>query len=259
MKGRVLIIAGSDSGGGAGMQGDCKTVSALGSYAATAITAVTAQNTLGVSGVHAVPPAMVAAQITAVLEDIGADAIKTGMLFDADIIKAVAGALQNIKAPLIIDPVMLSKSGAVLLHDRAIVALKDMLFPIACLLTPNIPEAEKILGTHLDGVGAMKHAAEKLATLGPKAVLLKGGHGSGDVIIDVLFDGHGCHVWESPRIKTRHTHGTGCALASAIATLIAQGFPLKEAVANARAYLRGAIEHTPQLGAGHGPLNHFWM
>lgn len=261
MKGCVLIIAGSDSGGGAGIQGDLKTVAALGGYGATAITAITAQNTLGVTDIHPIPHEVVAAQMHAVLDDIGVGALKTGMLHDARMIETVAAVMDE-KAkniPRVIDPVMIAKSGAPLLFKEAVEALKAILLPRADVLTPNLPEAEALLGTSIYGLDVMREAAVALGALGPKAVLLKGGHGTGNVLHDVLWDGHVCHVFESVRLHTSHTHGTGCTLASAIATSLAQGFPLYDAVRRARSYVFGAIQNAPGYGKGHGPLNHGWM
>lgn len=256
MKGRILIIAGSDSGGGAGIQGDIKTVSALGGYAMTAITAITVQNTMAVSDVHAVPPHIIEAQMRVVLDDIGADAIKTGMLHDKDVIEIIAKVLNEKKSiPAVIDPVMISKSGNALLQANAIDALKTKLLPLATLITPNIPEAEALLGKPISD---MKDAARALGTFGSKAVLLKGGHAHGDVITDILWDGNAITEWQSPRLNSKHTHGTGCTLASAIAVSLGQGMPLKESITRARDYVMGAIKHAPGYGHGHGPLNHSW-
>lgn len=258
MRGRVLCIAGSDSGGGAGIQADIKAVSAMGGYAASAITALTAQNTLGVHGVLPVPPDFVAAQIDAVLRDIGADAIKTGMLHDAGVISAVADCLAaHGEIPLVVDPVMLAKGGARLLDPDAIGALRARLFVRARLITPNLPEAEALLGMAIGERAAMITAARALAAQSGAAVLLKGGHLPGESVIDVLIENGALHEFASPRIAGRHTHGTGCTLASAIAALLAQGSPLPDAVSRARAYVQAAIAQAPGLGAGHGPLNHF--
>ena len=258
MLGRVLIIAGSDSGGGAGIQADIKAVTCLGGFAATSVTALTAQNTLGVSAIHEVPPAFVRAQMEAVLTDIGADCIKTGMLASAAIIEAVAEALADLApdVPLVLDPVMVAKGGAALLADSAAGALIARLLPRARLLTPNIPEAEVLLGRRIAGVEDMEAAAHDLLALGPRAVLLKGGHLEGDDLVDVLAEGDQIRHYSGRRIATRSTHGTGCTLASSIAAGLAQGMGLDEAVARARAYLVRAIETAPGLGKGHGPLNH---
>lgn len=257
MKGRVLIVAGSDSGGGAGIQADIKTVAALGGYAATAITALTAQNTLGVFGVLPIPAAFVVQQIQVVLDDLGADAIKTGMLHDAGVIDAVATALDAAvrTIPLVVDPVMIAKGGAALLDATALDSLRRLL-PRAALLTPNIPEAEALLDRGIVGVDAMVTAAKDLLATGARAVLLKGGHGEGAIVTDILVSGDSVDHFAAARIDSRHTHGTGCTLASAIATGLAQGMPLKPAVARARAYVLEAIRTAPGFGAGHGPLNH---
>lgn len=256
---RVLIIAGSDSGGGAGIQADIKTVTALGGYAATAITALTAQNTLGVHGVQAVPPAFIRRQIAVVLGDIGADAIKTGMLYSAAVIEAVFAALKSHgkSIPLIVDPVMIAKGGASLLDKSAVETMKKRLIPRAALITPNLPEAEALTGKVIHGVDDMRRAAQALLALGCGAVLLKGGHGEGKVITDLLAERGGkITLFRGQRIETRHTHGTGCTLASAIATGLAQGLALRDAVARARVYVRKAIRLAPGIGKGHGPLNH---
>ncbi len=258
MQGRVLIVAGSDSGGGAGVQADIKAVTALNGFAATAITALTAQNTLGVHGVEPVPVDFIKAQMVAVLDDIGADCIKTGMLHDAPVIEAVAETLaaHGGDVPLVLDPVMVAKGGARLLDQDAVAALKSLLLPGATLATPNIPEAEVLLDIAIEGAGDMEGAARALLDLGPGAVLLKGGHLDGDAVVDVLASPDGVRRFEESRIMSRHTHGTGCTLASAIATGLAQGMALTPAVTRARAYVRKAIATAPGFGAGHGPLNH---
>jgi hydroxymethylpyrimidine/phosphomethylpyrimidine kinase len=255
----VLIIAGSDSGGGAGIQADIKTVTALGGYAATAVTAVTVQNTLGVSAVHAIPPDLVAAQARAVLDDIGADAIKTGMLGDVRTVEAVAEVLDAVpRIPAVIDPVMVAKGGAALLQDRAVAALKARLVPRAALLTPNAPEAEALTGIAVASLDDQRRAGEALLAAGAKAVLMKGGHVAGARVVDLLLTPAGETAFEAERIETRHTHGTGCTLASACAAGLAQGLPLADAVARAWAYVQEAIVRAPGLGAGHGPLDHGW-
>ncbi len=256
--GRVLVVAGSDSGGGAGIQGDIKTITALGGYAATAITALTAQNTHGVFGIHEVPPAFIIQQMRLVLEDIGADCIKTGMLHNAAVIHAVADVLADYpQIPLVLDPVMVAKGGAPLLQHEALTALKERLIPRALLLTPNIPEAELLAQVSLQEM-SQENLAISLLRLGSQAVLLKGGHSDDIDIHDILSISQPAQtrVFTSSRLETRHTHGTGCALASAIATGIAQGFNLNDAVVRARAYVYEAIRTAPELGAGHGPLNH---
>jgi hydroxymethylpyrimidine/phosphomethylpyrimidine kinase len=258
MNGRVLIIAGSDSGGGAGIQADIKTVTMLDAFAATAVTALTAQNTLGVFGVLAIAPEFIRRQIEVVLDDIGADAVKTGMLHDAGVIEAVAEVLgeRASSIPLVVDPVMVAKGGAPLIEPGAIEALTHLLVPQAAILTPNLPEAEILLGRPIDSLAAMQSAAEQLLGLGCRAVLLKGGHLAGDTVYDVLATAAGLRVWESPRIDSRHTHGTGCTLASAIAAGLAQGLGVDAAVERAREYVRRAILSAPGLGRGHGPLDH---
>ncbi len=256
--GRVLIVAGSDSGGGAGIQADTKAVMALGGYAATAITALTAQNTLGVHGVMPVPPDFVRLQMSVVLDDIGADAIKTGMLGSAEVVQAVAATLRQQAAgvPLVVDPVMVAKGGARLLDDAAVRAMRQDLLPLATLVTPNVPEAEALTGLTIHDYATARHAAQALLDLGAPAVLLKGGHLSGAVVQDLLATSAGIEVIETPRIDTRHTHGTGCTLASAIATGLAQGMSLSEAVRRGTAYVHAAIVAAPGFGAGHGPLGH---
>ena len=254
---RILVIAGSDSGGGAGIQADIKTISALGGFATTAITAITAQNTLGVQAVEPVSPSMIAAQINSVLSDIGTDAIKTGMLFSSEIIEAILPSLSNCPVPLVLDPVMVAKGGAPLLQAEAVQKLKDQLFPHAALITPNIPEAEFLTGQKIASQADMIHAASQFTKWGGKAVLIKGGHGAGDMIQDLLWV-EGKALWfENPRILSNHTHGTGCTLASAIACFLAQGIELSNAVEKAIAYVRQAITHAPGFGAGAGPLWHF--
>jgi hydroxymethylpyrimidine/phosphomethylpyrimidine kinase len=257
MNGRVLIVAGSDSSGGAGVQADIKTVTALGGYAATAITALTVQNTLGVFATMPVDALFVRQQIEAVLGDIGADCIKTGMLADAEIIAAVADALAAVpRIPLVVDPVLRSTSGTPLLDAAAIGVLKERLIARAAVLTPNLPEAEALLGRTIADTAAMEAAARSLRALGAATVVLKGGHGRGDRVRDVVVEGDRRYVLESPRVKTRHTHGTGCTLASAIATGIAQGIPTRAAIERAHAYVQHAIRTAPGLGQGRGPLNH---
>jgi hydroxymethylpyrimidine/phosphomethylpyrimidine kinase len=274
--GRVLIIAGSDSGGGAGIQGDLKTVQALGGYGMTAITALTAQNTLGVSDIFPVPPSFIAEQIRMCLDDIGADAIKTGMLHSAEVIEAVAREVvsgesfvvrkkaeyllttpdSRLTTPLIVDPVMVAKGGAPLLQEAALSALKTLLIPLAAIITPNLPEAELLLGRPITAEG-MEDAALELLELGASAVLLKGGHGAGEILTDILVTRHAPPITlTAPRIATRHTHGTGCSFASAIAVGIAQKLTLPHAVRRAHAYVQAAIARAPGLGQGHGPLGH---
>jgi len=256
---RILIIAGSDSGGGAGIQADIKTVTALGGYAATALTALTAQNTRGVLGVVGVDPEFVALQIDAVLGDIGADAIKTGMLWSAPIVEAVAEACAQ-KArhvPLIVDPVMVAKGGAPLLEPDAREAVINRLLPRAALVTPNLPEAELLCGFAIESSDDFARAADRLLARGAAAVLIKGGHLPGKNVIDLLRTADGFERrYESPRLHTRATHGTGCTLASAIAVGVGEGLTLEHAVERARSYLLEAMRTAPGLGAGHAPLNH---
>ncbi len=252
---RVLIAAGSDSGGGAGIQADIKTVTALGAYAATAITALTAQDTTGVHAIHPVPPDFIASQLACVLGDIGADAIKTGMLGHSATIDAIADAIPA-GIPFVLDPVMVAKGGARLLPEAAIAALIARLIPLATLLTPNIPEAELLTGRPIPDLAAMHQACRQLLRLGVPAILLKGGHLAGDHAIDLLATADSTVEMSSPRIDTRHTHGTGCTLASAIATGLAQHMKLEPAIRRARAYVHAAIRAAPGFGRGHGPLNH---
>jgi len=255
---RILVIAGSDPSGGAGIQADLKTAQAFGVYAQTAITAVTVQNTLGVTGNHMVPPAIVRGQIIACLSDIGADAIKTGMLGDAEMVETVAATLAEYAPdiPLVVDPVMVAKGGSPLLDASAVSALKKKLLPLASLVTPNLPEAEVLTGIYPGSEHRVRNAAMVLKLTGVNAVLFKGGHGEGAVVRDVLWRGDDFTPFESPRIDTRHTHGTGCTLATAIACGLAQGLELPGAVGRAIAYVQDAIRTAPGLGQGHGPLNH---
>jgi hydroxymethylpyrimidine/phosphomethylpyrimidine kinase len=254
---RVLVIAGSDSGGGAGIQGDIKTISALGGYAATAITAITVQNTTGVSRSHAVPPEIVADQINAVLNDIGADAIKTGMLVSAAVVRAVADTLRNYaKIRLVVDTVMTAKGGTALLDEKGVDALQTFLFPMAALITPNIPEAERLTGRSIANPEDMVAAAEQLQRSGARAVLVKGGHLGCDTVTDILVDESGVYRFSAARLANRSTHGTGCALASAIATGLAEGMSLYSAVEMAREFVRGAIASGLGFGRGIGPINH---
>ena len=258
MKGRVLIIAGSDSGGGAGIQADIKTVTALEGFAMTAITALTAQNTLGVQDIFPVPAVFVARQMISVLDDLGADAIKTGMLPSADVIMAVSDVLGRYPVlSCVVDPVMVASSGASLMGDDAAGALMERLVPCASVLTPNIPEAEVLTGLKIDSVPAMIKAGQWLQRRGAAAVLVKGGHMPGPRLTDVLVTHDAVRLFENGRIETCATHGTGCSLASAVATGLAQGFSLEEAVARARCFVRLAITRAIRLGSGpSGPMNH---
>jgi hydroxymethylpyrimidine/phosphomethylpyrimidine kinase len=259
-KGRVLIIAGSDSSGGAGIQADIKTVTALGGYAATAITALTIQNTLGVSGVVATPNKVVRAQMEAVLKDIGADALKTGMLGDKALVEMLAEAFADLapKIPRVIDPVMVATSGDVLLPKEAVDAVRKLIVPGAAVVTPNAPEAEVLTGKAVETIDGQRRAAEKLLEMGAEAALVKGAHVPGDVIVDVLATQQGEHFFEGPRIETKATHGTGCTLASGVAAGLARGLVLKDAMALSRAYLVEAIRRAPGLGQGNGPVDHGW-
>jgi hydroxymethylpyrimidine/phosphomethylpyrimidine kinase len=259
MKGRVLIVAGSDSGGGAGIQADIKAVTALGGFAMTAITALTAQNTLGVHGVHPVPPDFVAQQMRVVLEDIGADVVKTGMLNTPAVIEAIVAVLdEHPGIPLVVDPVMVAKGGDRLLQEEARHALEKQLISRAAVITPNLPEAEVLTGRTLRDVDDMRAAARMLLGYGPRAVLLKGGHLEGETVTDLLVTAEREESFSSARIDSRHTHGTGCTLASAIATGLAQGMDLAGAVLRARDYVLEAIRSAPGYGKGHGPLDHAW-
>lgn len=261
----MLVLAGSDSGGGAGIQADIKTITALGGYAATAITAVTVQNTLGVTGVHPIPLDVVEAQARAVLDDIGADALKTGMLGDAAMVEVVARVLDSAQGaglrgiPAVIDPVMVAKGGASLLAEQAVGALKSLLIPRAALLTPNAPEAAVLTGMAVETTDDLRRAGEALLELGAHAVLMKGGHVPGERVVDLLITRQGETAFEGERIDTRHTHGTGCTLASACATGLAQGLGLTDSVARAWNYVHEAMLRAPGFGAGHGPLDHGWV
>ena len=257
-RGRVLIIAGSDSGGGAGIQADIKSVTMLGGYAATAITAVTVQNTLGVSGVHPIPIEVVAAQARAVLDDIGADAIKTGMLGDTAMVETVTQIIEQAGVPAVVDPVMVAKGGSNLLAADAIDAVRSLMIPRAALLTPNAPEAEALTGLPVADLDGQRRVGEALLELGAAAVLMKGGHVPGETVTDVLMTREGETTFSGERLHTRHTHGTGCTLASACAAGVAQGMSLEQAVARAWDYVHEAMRLAPGFGAGHGPLDHGW-
>jgi len=260
-QGRVLIIAGSDSGGGAGLQADIKTVTMLVGYAMTAVTAITVQDTRGVHGVWPVPLEAVLGQIQVTLADIGADAIKTGMLGSAALVEAIAEALhaQVPLTPRIIDPVMVATSGDRLVDERAIGAIRSELIPRARLVTPNAPEAEVLTGKPVENLDGQRRAAERLLELGAHGALVKGGHIGGKLIHDVLQTTTGEWIFEGPRIETTSTHGTGCTLASAIAALLAQGRSVPDSVEQGRDYLFGAIRSAKPLGKGHGPVNHGWL
>ena len=255
---RLLIVAGSDSGGGAGIQADIKTASALGVYAMTAVTAITVQNTLGVTDVHPIPPEIVTAQMRVCLEDIGADAIKLGMLHSAPLIEAVSAVLEDYpETPLVADPVMVAKGGAALLQSEAVSALDQSILPKATVITPNTEEATILLGRAIEDEAAMAAAAEQLAARYKTAVLLKGGHLSGEGVLNLLIEsGEAISRYVSPRLDTPHTHGTGCTLASAIACGLAAGLPLATAVEHACRFVHAAIAGAPGFGAGHGPIDH---
>lgn len=255
---RALTIAGSDSGAGAGIQADLKTFAALGVYGMSAMTAVTAQNTLGVRAVMALPVALIEGQIDAVLEDIGADVLKVGMLPNSAVIEAVAGRIQAWGLRAVIDPVMHAKDGAALLPPAALAALRSTLLPIAEVLTPNLPEAEALLGRSIKTFEEMKLAARALHDLGARHVVLKGGHRAGPPT-DIYYGGERWIELSASRAQTRHTHGTGCTFAAALAALLAHGWPVERAVAGAKTYVTEAIRHAPGLGRGHGPLEHFWQ
>jgi hydroxymethylpyrimidine/phosphomethylpyrimidine kinase len=259
MQGRVLVVAGSDSGGGAGIQADIKTITAFGGYAATAITALTAQNTLGVFGILPVDPEFVAKQMDLVLSDIGADAIKTGMLQSADIIEVVVRVLEKRapNVPVVVDPVMIAKGGAPLLDASALFALRRRLIPRAALVTPNAPEAAAISQLAVESEDDMGAAADAILNLGASAVLIKGAHLAGDEIVDLLRTADGEQlIFRQSRIDSTSTHGTGCTLASAIAAGIAEGLTLRDSVGRAEDYVRKAILYAPGYGQGHGPLDH---
>lgn len=257
----AVTIAGSDSGGGAGIQADLKTFSALGVYGASVITALTAQNTLGVTGIHDVPPEFVAAQMDAVFSDLAVDAVKIGMLSRPEVIETVAAGLdRHGLATVVLDPVMVAASGDRLLVPEAVDSLRRLLLPRALLITPNLPEAAALLDAPpAHSVEEARAQAEKLLAFGPKAVLVKGGHGEGPESVDVLLDAGGFVELRAPRVATRNTHGTGCTLSSAIAAGLAKGLALREAVEAAKAYLTCAIGRADELsiGRGHGPVHHF--
>ena len=255
----ALTIAGSDSGGGAGIQADLKTFAAHGVFGTSAITAVTAQNTMGVATAHVLPADLIIAQMEAVAADIQIHATKTGMLASVAIVEAVAAAIAELDLPLVVvDPVMLAKSGERLLDNDAVTAMKRELLSRALVVTPNIPEAEVLSGRTIASLDDAREAARRIHALGPSAVVVKGGHGSGDELVDLLFDGREFHEFRTPRIDTRNTHGTGCTFASAIAARLALGDSLVDAVAAAQAYVAGAIRHALAIGHGRGPLDHFW-
>jgi hydroxymethylpyrimidine/phosphomethylpyrimidine kinase len=254
---RALTIAGSDSGGGAGIQADLKTFSAFRVYGTSVITAVTAQNSMGVQGVENLPPAFVARQLRSVLDDFGADAAKCGMLSTAPIIEAIAGVLAERPIPnLVVDPVMVAKSGDALLRPDAVKALITRILPLALVVTPNLPEAEALTGLPVSDRASMEEAARRIGALGPRHVLVKGGHLKGDAV-DLLWDGRAFQEFSAPRVDSPNTHGTGCTLSAAIAAGLALGYPLSEAITRAKAYVTRAIREGFQAGRGVGQLRHF--
>lgn len=256
----ALTIAGSDSGGGAGIQADLKTFAACGVYGTSAITAITAQNTERVTRLFSVPPDMVAAQIDAVADDIVIDAVKTGMLATPEIVAVVAETLsRRALGPVVVDPVMAAKSGDLLLAPDAIERVRTALVPLAAVLTPNRPEAEVLTGQPIVGMAGAREAARVLHGLGAKTVVVKGGHFEGKTLVNLLFDGRDFLEFATPRIDTRHTHGTGCTFASAIASFLALGHDVSEAVDRATRYVAGAIAAGLPIGHGHGPVDHFWQ
>ncbi|MDX1594781.1 MAG: bifunctional hydroxymethylpyrimidine kinase/phosphomethylpyrimidine kinase [Gammaproteobacteria bacterium] len=257
MRGRVLVVAGSDSGGGAGIQADIKTVTALGGFAATAITALTAQNTRGVHGVVGVEPGFIVDQMRAVLDDIGADCIKTGMLHSIPVIEAVADVLAGLDGiPVVVDPVMVAKGGDLLLEQDAVACLRERLLPLAHVLTPNLIEAGQLVGMDVDDASSMVAAGLCLVDQGARAVIVKGGRLTGERVVDLLVTADGVERAESARLDSTSLHGTGCTFASAIATGLAQGLELRTAFHRARLFVHQAIRGAPGFGSGHGPLDH---
>lgn len=255
---RALTIAGSDSGGGAGIQADLKTFAALGVYGMSAIAALTCQNTQGVTGIVEIDPDFVSAQIHAVVSDIGVDAVKTGMLSNAGVISRISADIRELKLErLVVDPVMVAKSGDRLLRSEAVDALAGELIPLALVITPNLDEAEVLTGMHIESGEQMRKAARKLRELGSKYVVVKGGHLPGNPM-DLLYDGKDYHEFVNERYDTPHTHGTGCTFASAVAAGIARGLSVVDAVGRAKAYITGAIRNGLPLGHGHGPVHHFY-
>jgi hydroxymethylpyrimidine/phosphomethylpyrimidine kinase len=255
----ALTIAGSDSGGGAGIQADLKTFSAFGVFGTSAITAITAQNTVGVRAVHVVPVEVVVAQIEAVVSDLGADAVKTGMLATSGLVAAVASCLATLDVDrLVVDPVMVAKSGDHLLDDDAVETMRSALLPRALVVTPNVPEAEVLAGLTIRNEDDLREGARRVHALGPRHVVMKGGHLPGDLVVDLLYDGREFRRFEGPRVAGRNTHGTGCTFASAVAAALAHGRGIEAAVGAAKAYVAEAMRRGPALGRGHAPLNHHW-
>lgn len=254
---RALTIAGSDSGGGAGIQADLKTFAAFGVHGMSAITAVTAQNSVGVQGVQALSPEFIAQQFCSVFDDFGIDALKTGMLGNSDVVVKVAALVAEAGlSRLIVDPVMVSKSGANLLQPEAVDALRCSLLPLALVVTPNLPEAEALVGGKIASLSDMSQAARQIHALGAQWVVLKGGHAVGESVVDLLYDGEQVRTLESRRVHTAHTHGTGCTYSAAMTAMLARGATVPEAFAEAKRYTYAAIQGNPGLGRGHGPLNH---
>jgi hydroxymethylpyrimidine/phosphomethylpyrimidine kinase len=255
---RALTIAGSDSGAGAGIQADLKTFAALGVYGLSALTAITAQNTRGVRAALDLPTQLIEAQIDAVLEDIGVDAAKSGMLSSPAIIEVVAGRVRKWKLRLVVDPVMRAKGGDPLLQPDAVATLCSALLPLTEVVTPNLPEAEVLTGQRIETLDDMRRAAQFIHEQGPRYVVVKGGHRTTEPV-DVYFDGSRFIELRAERIQTPHTHGTGCTFSAAITAFLARGFPVDKAVAEAKWYVTEAIRHAPGLGQGHGPVGHFWQ
>jgi len=254
---RILTIGGSDPGGGAGIQADLKTITVLGGYGMSAITALTAQNRAGMQGVHSVPVDFIRLQMESVLSGFGADAAKTGMLATPEIVLTVAEQLRRYKVePLVVDPVMVAKSGDALLSEDARITIKDALFPLAHVVTPNLSEASELCGFPVEDLDAMKEAARKILRMGPRFVLVKGGHLAGDAV-DILFDGVSFQTFEAPRLRNRNTHGTGCAFSAALATFLGRGLTVSEAVRRAKKFITRAIDSGLDLGPGRGPANHY--
>lgn len=255
---RALTIAGSDSGGGAGIQADLKTFQELGVFGMSALTAITAQNTLGVQGVYPLPVEAVEQQIESVLSDIGTDAVKTGMLFSSEIIRTVAGKLEEHQIRhVVVDPVMVAKGGAPLLQEEAVEAVRRDLLPLAEVVTPNIPEAEVLTGMRIESESDAREAAQRIASWGARNVVIKGGHRDSHIASDLLYDGQHFANFSKERIDTRHTHGTGCTYAAAIAAELAKGNNITEAISTAKEFIHAAIVHPLGIGAGHGPTNHW--
>lgn len=255
----ALTIAGSDSGGGAGIQADLKTFAAHGVYGTSAIAAVTAQNTLGVTSFMALPSDLIIAQMEAVASDIGVDATKTGMLANAAIVEAVAAAIDDLELPrVVVDPVMIAKSGDRLLEEEAVSAIRAELLRRAYVVTPNAPEAEVLAGIAVRTIADAREAARRIHKLGPSAVVVKGGHLDTPEVVDLLFDGRAFTEFTGPRVASRNSHGSGCTFAAALTANLAIGYPLVEATRRAKDYVVGAIRHGLPIGRGHGPMDHFW-